>query len=662
MSYTINKSNGTILTTLIDGTLDLTTDLTLIGRNYSGFGQQINQDLVYLLENFSNTTAPSRPVYGQLWFDSTTDENKLKVYSSDGWKSVAGTVVSPTTPLTLTSGDTWYDNNEEQFYVFDGLNTVLVGPSWGKSQGITGTVAKTITDSNGNSQHVLFLYANSVLLGIFSSNVFTPKDAITGFTTIGAGFTSNSTISFNFETTVTNSLELNGLTASQFLRSDTDSATTGKLTIQNLYGNGIVISAQGSASLSVPTPGTAFVISNNTNNGNMIFQTQTSLGKFNPIYVDGTNNRVGFYTNTPTQTVDVAGDLRIRGNLTVEGTNLNVNATNLVIADKNIQIAYSANPTDALADGAGITVLGTTNKTILYNNGTGSFDISQSINLSSGNSFKINGVTVLTATALSSSITSAPGLTSFGPQTSITAGTVNIATNIISTTTTNQDLQLSPNGTGNIAIVGSKKITGLANPTNTQDAATKYYVDTQVLNAPLSITCSDTNIVPLSTTSVSTLLNDIYPSSTAANGKLAYVHQQTLTFSTGTLASVAYASSTTIGYTATTLTLPIGTTVVITRTTQNTAITGTLTINGNAISSIASGASLTFYVEGTPTSTTASLSSTWGGATLTIGGTSTTGATFTYYLPGVITIARSLKQYSIVSGAWAYQSTLTSHV
>jgi len=662
MSYTINKTNGTILTTMIDGTVDDTTDLTLIGRNYSGFGQMINQDLVYLLENFANTSEPSRPITGQLWFDTTSGEDRLKVYSSSGWKSVAGTVISASEPLTLTAGDTWYDNNEQQFYVFDGLNPILIGPMWGKSQGITGTKAETILDSNGNYRNVLFLYVNSTLLGIFSSAEFTPKTAITGFPTIGQGFNSNNSINFNFNTNVTNSLALNGLTSSQFLRSDADSSTTGKLTIQNLTGQGLVIQARASASLSVPTPGTAFVIANNTSNGNIVFQTTTGVGTFNPIYVDATNNRVGFYTTSPTQTVDVAGDLRIRGNLTVEGTNLNVNATNLIVEDKNIQLAYSASPTDALADGAGITIMGTTNKTITYNNTTTAFDVSQSVNLASGKSFNINGVAILTATALASSVTSAPGLTSFGPQTSITAGTIQISTNVISTTTTNQDLQLSPNGTGNIAIVGSKKITGLANPTSTQDAATKYYVDTAALTAPLSVAVTDTNIVPLSNTSIATLLGDIYPASTSANNKLAYVHQQTMTYTSGTLSSVVYATSSTISYTATNIALPIGTTVVITRTSSGTAITGTLTIGGTAISSIASGASLTYYVAGTPTTTASGLSTTYGGTVAALTGSTTTGATFTYYLPGVITITRALKEFEIVSGAWAYQSTLTSHV
>ena len=79
MAYNINKTDGTILTTVPDGQVDsFSSDLTLIGKNFSGFGESLNENLVRLLENFANSTSPSRPIRGQMWFDTT--ENKLKVY------------------------------------------------------------------------------------------------------------------------------------------------------------------------------------------------------------------------------------------------------------------------------------------------------------------------------------------------------------------------------------------------------------------------------------------------------------------------------------------------------------------------------------------------------------------------------------------------------
>ena len=81
MSYSINKSNGSLLTVIPDGSLDNSTNLLLVGKNYSGYGTFQNENFVYLLENFSNSTEPSKPLIGQLWFDSAT--NKLKFYDSN---------------------------------------------------------------------------------------------------------------------------------------------------------------------------------------------------------------------------------------------------------------------------------------------------------------------------------------------------------------------------------------------------------------------------------------------------------------------------------------------------------------------------------------------------------------------------------------------------
>ena len=71
MSYTLYKTNGTVLTTVVDGSLDTTTDLTFVGKNYSGYGTVVNQDLVKLLENFAGKLQPTKSIVGQLWYDSS---------------------------------------------------------------------------------------------------------------------------------------------------------------------------------------------------------------------------------------------------------------------------------------------------------------------------------------------------------------------------------------------------------------------------------------------------------------------------------------------------------------------------------------------------------------------------------------------------------------
>jgi len=76
MAYVINKFNGEQLVVLSDGTLDTTTSLGLVGRNYVGYGETQNENFVFLLENFANDSPPSRPLVGQIWF-STIDNTMV---------------------------------------------------------------------------------------------------------------------------------------------------------------------------------------------------------------------------------------------------------------------------------------------------------------------------------------------------------------------------------------------------------------------------------------------------------------------------------------------------------------------------------------------------------------------------------------------------------
>jgi hypothetical protein len=109
MSYQVNKTDGTIVATVADGQIDQrSTGLTLIGKNYSGFGESINENFIKLLENFANTTAPANPIRGQLWFD--VSELKLKVYSGTEFIPVSAATIANTLPTELTAGDLWFNN------------------------------------------------------------------------------------------------------------------------------------------------------------------------------------------------------------------------------------------------------------------------------------------------------------------------------------------------------------------------------------------------------------------------------------------------------------------------------------------------------------------------------------------------------------------------
>ena len=134
MPYKLLKTNGTVLTTVQDATIDNTTNLTFVGRNYSGYGQPIEENLVYLLENFSNTTAPTRPVQGQLWFDNTDGVRSLKVcYDGTNFKMVNNVIVSSTAPTGPTLGDLWWDSDNSQLKVYTAGSTWTASSPYGGS-------------------------------------------------------------------------------------------------------------------------------------------------------------------------------------------------------------------------------------------------------------------------------------------------------------------------------------------------------------------------------------------------------------------------------------------------------------------------------------------------------------------------------------------------
>src|SRR6056300_1401528 len=176
MSYQINKTNGELLTELVDGSIDISsTDLTLVGRNYKGYGEAFNENFVSLLENFASTSAPSNPLKGQLWFD--TSDDRLKIYDGTSFRTAGGPIVSPNQPTNQVTVDLWIDNSNKKLYMWDGQIWTLVGPTYTATQGRTGYEAVTIVDTSNTTRVVLALYIGGILAGILSRQEFTPAPA-----------------------------------------------------------------------------------------------------------------------------------------------------------------------------------------------------------------------------------------------------------------------------------------------------------------------------------------------------------------------------------------------------------------------------------------------------------------------------------------------------
>lgn len=234
MSYTITKTNGTVLGVILDGTADTSkTSLTLVGRNYSNYGQIMTDNLVKLVENFAYNISPSNPLAGQLWWD--TASAKLNVYTGTAFKVISSVVSQSSAPSTPVIGDLWLDTTNTQVYIYAGTGWILVGPSYSTINGKSGAIWETIADSGANLRHVVSLYIDGVRMSIISENlVFTPLIPITGFATIQKGYNLNS--GEVFYGNVTNSAALGNIAASYYVRNDTSNTITGNLRITNNAG------------------------------------------------------------------------------------------------------------------------------------------------------------------------------------------------------------------------------------------------------------------------------------------------------------------------------------------------------------------------------------------------------------------------------------------
>ena len=195
MAYVITKTTGEKLTIVNDGTIDQTTSLTLVGRNYSNFGQIINENFVQLLENFANTTPPSNPIVGQLWYDSS--KKKLRVNTGSAFNISAGLpqlIAADAQPSGQTAGDMWYDTSVQKLYLYDNSKYNLIGPQYTGIAELNAIVPAQVFDDQGVLHYILKHNLENVLTGAVETIAITAADpfklapaAVTGFDYIKRG-------------------------------------------------------------------------------------------------------------------------------------------------------------------------------------------------------------------------------------------------------------------------------------------------------------------------------------------------------------------------------------------------------------------------------------------------------------------------------------------
>jgi hypothetical protein len=192
MAYTINKFNGTELIVLEDGTINTSTSLGLVGRNYVGYGETQNENFVFLLENFANTAPPARPLKGQTWFNSTS--NLLHVYDGTKWAIVGAAVLSTTAPEGPSVGQLWLRTTDNTLHVWTAAGWAFIGPEAVAGFGTTRARSTSLLDTTGTSRPVILLTVNGIVIAICSSMAFTiaASNAVDGFLELETGITLSS--------------------------------------------------------------------------------------------------------------------------------------------------------------------------------------------------------------------------------------------------------------------------------------------------------------------------------------------------------------------------------------------------------------------------------------------------------------------------------------
>jgi hypothetical protein len=232
MAYQVNNFKGTLQTTVDEGTIDSTTDLRFVGKNYAGYGEVQNENFLHLMENFANTTAPPKVITGQIWYDR--GNKKLKFYDAETgkWKVAGGAEVSATQPAGLAIGEFWWDSGAKQLYAWSGTQYILVGPEASPELGSSAISADTIKDNVtpvANTHAVIKIIAGGEIVAIVNSDIEFVPAADTGllakFPKIKQGITltgansdgANATNAYRFWGTASNALKLNGESAANYI-------------------------------------------------------------------------------------------------------------------------------------------------------------------------------------------------------------------------------------------------------------------------------------------------------------------------------------------------------------------------------------------------------------------------------------------------------------
>lgn len=514
MAYTINNTAGGIVATVEDGVLDTTTSVSLIGRNYQSYGEAFNENLVKLLENSASSTAPTAPITGELWYDSSGAT--LKVYNGTDFVplGIRNSTSEPTTGLV--SGTLWNDTTNDQLYMYDGTAFDLIGPIYKTGDGKSGWLVDSENLSGGGTANVLSLYQDGTRVAILSATARVLSAPPAGFdsATINQGltfYTAGDSTTFRLHGTAENANELGGRDASAFLTNDENQTTSGSFGVLN--DTGLTIGADSDATISISS-------------NNLVF-TQNNADEAILFRINKASTITTALEVTDLANVRVFGDLQVDGSLVTTGSSSS-------FADQTIVINNDS-PADS-NDQAGLDIRGSessNNVTFFVTGDGGPLRSSQGLSVATGKGYDIAGTSVLSGTTLGSTIV-ASSLTSVGV---LNSGSINSGfgdIHIGASTLTCGSIVMSSDANDDSSTVATinnfsndARLTS-SSPDSTilSETAIKQHVSQELAGTDIVFSM---DITGLSNTEIATILDTLAPASAFPNGKLARVSGLTLT-------------------------------------------------------------------------------------------------------------------------------------
>ena len=380
MAYTISFSDavnkGTI--TIEDNTVNNATSINFPGKNTTSYGTVIAENFLQILENFANSSAPLRPIEGQLWFDTTAGVNQLKVYDGANWVASGGLKKALNQPSASESisGDLWVDTNAQQLYLFTGSGWTLIGPQYSKGL-TTGATPVTATGTDDLTYSIVQLEVDAKVVAIIAKDTFTPKINIPGFSQLKPGVNISST---NFGSAINKVYGISEkaeallvgnttVAAGNFLRSDTTSLTDFPIKVKT--DDGIEVGAAGSFKMFVENQ--AGIIQLGTLDEEIDFRLNNQ-GSTTTVMRISSQRQVGINKTNPTEALDVSGNILSSGTITSNSTTPSINiGSGAVVSKGGLGVALDANIGGSGTFGGNITANTITpSQNLTYNLGSSS--------------------------------------------------------------------------------------------------------------------------------------------------------------------------------------------------------------------------------------------------------------------------------------------------